>query len=357
MDLVQNLREVVIQGGRGSSPKLQHPFANEVLSFSELIVVLDELAEIDARSLSVRFTGFDLGSRSLRLLEYGRARGLHPVIEISPRQPILSGRLEALAKIDPAAVSFALEDVSPALHNAASHDETWHSTIYGIMWARDLGLPVEVRTIARPDLLHRIGAMQKLVGRIGGRRWVIDLLGSPAVRSGLLRSAEVEDAFTALVESADDVAPSLEVREGPSFRRSMLERSRRGQEREALTEAMKRIEVWNSRGQLFIGRQGVVTPSRTLPIPVGDVRNNDLQSLLVSSSLLRAINDPTRLGGKCGPCALGGICGGSRARAWRINRDPLSSDPGCPWTPEAVKAGIDAARAGFLMQPQLESAS
>lgn len=178
---------------------------------------------------------------------------------------------------------------------------------------------------------------------------MIDLLGSPAVRSGLLKSTEVEDAFTALVETADDEAPALEIREGPSFRRSMLERSRRGQSRGELTEAMKRIDVWNSRGQLFIGRQGVVTPSRTLPIPVGDVRNNELRSLLNTSSLLRAINDPMRLNGKCGPCGLGGLCGGSRARAWRVNRDPLSPDPGCPWTPEAVKAEIDAVRAGSTL--------
>jgi MoaA/NifB/PqqE/SkfB family radical SAM enzyme len=111
-----------------------------------------------------------------------------------------------------------------------------------------------------------------------------------------------------------------------------------------MTEAMRKIDVWNSRGQLFISRQGVVTPHRTLPIPIGDVRNNEIRSLLYGSTLMQALNDPSKLSGNCGGCGLGGICGGSRARAWRLNRDPLSADPGCPWTPEAFKAEFDGGR-------------
>lgn len=173
---------------------------------------------------------------------------------------------------------------------------------------------------------------------------MIDLLGSPAARSGLLKAVDLEDAFTALVDAVDGSGPAVEVREGPSFRRSMLERSRRGHTRQELVDALSRVDVWNSRNQLFISRQGVLTPQRTIPIPIGDLRNNEIRSLLHSSSLVRAISDPSRLNGKCGACGLGGICGGSRARAWRLNRDPLSPDPGCPWTPEAIRAEIDAVR-------------
>ncbi len=131
MNVSSELREVVIQGGRGLSPKLHHPWADDILSFSELIIALDQFQEIPSRSLSIRFTGFDLGLRSLRLVEYARGRSLHPVIEISTRQPILSGKLDTLSKIDPAGVSFALEDVSALAHNTVTREESWHSTIYG----------------------------------------------------------------------------------------------------------------------------------------------------------------------------------------------------------------------------------
>jgi len=42
-------------------------------------------------------------------------------------------------------------------------------------------------------------------------------------------------------------------------------------------------------------------------------------------------------GGKCGSCEFRGICGGSRARAYAVQGDPLAGDPACIYLPRAFR--------------------
>ncbi len=115
----------------------------------------------------------------------------------------------------------------------------------------------------------------------------------------------------------------IEIREAPSFIRFMEAKRARGHEQPGM------IRVVTSRDTLFVSAAGEVTPGRALNLAVGDVRETEIDRIYTHSPLLIALRDPERLSGRCGSCELNAICGGSRARAWRVSRNLLAEDPGC----------------------------
>lgn len=334
MDVSRELSEVTIQGG--GAPTSRVPFlADGRLSFAEWIAIVDEIAEIAPTSSSLRLTEFDLRPRSIRLVEYASVRKRRPVLEIDVADETLRERLEDLAKLDLKAVSFPIDDLGPTRGDSVVQKRSWHGSIYGAIWARDLGVPVEIRTLVRPGLVERLGPMYELVKRIGASRWKLDLIGQ-VTGSGLLGAPETEKAFTNLINVMTRTGPVIEIHEGPSMRRSLMERSKKGGAAAGIDPDAGRIEIRTSRGKLFVSRDGTITPGRSLPIAVGQARHEEVRNVLFRSELLRAIHDPSRLRGKCGECELNSLCGGSRARAWVVSGDPLSADPGCPWDGSAV---------------------
>jgi radical SAM protein with 4Fe4S-binding SPASM domain len=58
-----------------------------------------------------------------------------------------------------------------------------------------------------------------------------------------------------------------------------------------------------------------------------------------SSPIMQQLREPDRLRGKCGVCEYRDICGGSRARAYAVTRDPLASEPDCNYIPRAIRDG------------------
>jgi radical SAM protein with 4Fe4S-binding SPASM domain len=50
-----------------------------------------------------------------------------------------------------------------------------------------------------------------------------------------------------------------------------------------------------------------------------------------NAKLFQALRDADQLGGKCGVCEYREICGGSRARSFAIEGDPLAAEPDCAY--------------------------
>jgi radical SAM protein with 4Fe4S-binding SPASM domain len=94
-----------------------------------------------------------------------------------------------------------------------------------------------------------------------------------------------------------------------------------------------RRAVTDGNGFVFIDHVGQICPSGFLPLPVGNVRDQDLATDYREDPLFRALRDPSRLGGRCGRCEYRAHCGGSRARAYAATGDPLAEDSGCVYQP------------------------
>ena len=67
----------------------------------------------------------------------------------------------------------------------------------------------------------------------------------------------------------------------------------------------------------------------------GNVRTDDLVDVYRNLEIFRRLRERSLLKGKCGYCEFRDVCGGSRARAWAVTGDYLSSEPYCSYVPEA----------------------
>ncbi|MBI5606334.1 MAG: radical SAM protein [Deltaproteobacteria bacterium] len=79
---------------------------------------------------------------------------------------------------------------------------------------------------------------------------------------------------------------------------------------------------------------GTVTPCRRLPIPIGNVKEDSLRELWVTSPVLEKLRDRSQYQGKCGSCNRWANCRGCRAVAYacsqsRAENDFLAEDPQC----------------------------
>lgn len=109
------------------------------------------------------------------------------------------------------------------------------------------------------------------------------------------------------------------------------------------------------RGFAFVDHTGTVQPSGFLPLAVGTVRDQPFSTIYREAPLLRALRDPGALGGRCGRCEFGAVCGGSRSHAFAVSDDPLAEDPGCAYEPSTATRKSDASVSG--RRSQVDSSS
>jgi radical SAM protein with 4Fe4S-binding SPASM domain len=88
----------------------------------------------------------------------------------------------------------------------------------------------------------------------------------------------------------------------------------------------------DGKGIVFIAHDGEVYPASFLPLGLGSVRARPLREIYRDHPLLRSIR-AARFTGRCGRCEYADLCGGSRARAYAANGDPLGEDPACLYRP------------------------
>lgn len=99
-------------------------------------------------------------------------------------------------------------------------------------------------------------------------------------------------------------------------------------------------------GTLTVESDGTVMPCRRMGTPLGNLGETSLEELWERHPLLAQLRDRDALAGACGRCAYRWVCGGCRAFAAQLDRDPLGADPQCPWRGWNGRARI-AARHGL----------
>ncbi|HEV2427017.1 MAG TPA: hypothetical protein VGS61_02220, partial [Acidimicrobiales bacterium] len=191
-----------------------------------------------------------------------------------------------------------------------------------------------------------------LIARLGVRIWEVFFLVGVGRGSGVaeVTPAQAEDLCHFLVD-AGQRGMTVRTVEAPFFRRVRVSRDAWGggdaaaafglgplyrslSERMALAPALEQrgssttLATGDGRGVIFVGHDGEVRASGFLPVSLGNVREADLADLYASHPTLVAMRGGA-LSGPCGSCAHRRLCGGSRARAYAVTGDELSSDPLC----------------------------
>ena len=78
--------------------------------------------------------------------------------------------------------------------------------------------------------------------------------------------------------------------------------------------------------------RGDVTPCPYMPVVAGNLRQTSFADLWNHADVFEDLREP-QLGGRCGPCEFGKICGGCRCRAYATYGDYLAEDPACAYQP------------------------
>ncbi len=312
MNPTGRLKEVTIQGA--GEPDRAFGAERNSLCFSELILLIDELAEMRHPPEVVRFEGFRASSDTIRLLEYTRARRLSPRVRLS----FSDLSVEAVEEISGETGAIIVIPIEGSIGRSGGD-----KPIRVAEHAASVGIDLEIETLLRPFDIRGLESLARFVKASGFRWWQVDFLGHPSRGGGLLRGREIARTFSFLNGLRKQMKTVIEIREAPSFIRFMEAKRARGHEQPGM------IRVVTSRDTLFVSAAGEVTPGRALNLAVGDVRETEIDRIYTHSPLLIALRDPERLSGRCGSCELNAICGGSRARAWRVSRNLLAEDPGC----------------------------
>jgi radical SAM protein len=287
-----------------------------------------------------------------QLVAYGTRHGMSVSVTPSGTAAVTEERLRALRDAGLARLAVSLDGATPATHDAFRGVRGSHRFTMRILErARKLGIPLQVNTTVCRQTVDELSALVPQLEAIQPTLWALFFL-IPVGRGQAgqaLPAEEIEGVLHWGAALAEHAPFGVKTTEAPHYLRVIATRRRAarlaspavdgviGAPRAARPDAIGRARraVTDGNGFVFIDHVGQICPSGFLPLPVGNVRDQDLTTVYREDPLFRALRDPARLGGRCGRCEYRTHCGGSRARAYAATGDPLAEDPGCVYQPAA----------------------
>ncbi|MDE1858199.1 MAG: TIGR04053 family radical SAM/SPASM domain-containing protein [Thaumarchaeota archaeon] len=319
------------------------------LTTEEGMRVIDQVKSFGTPPPVLVFTGGDPLMRAdlPRLLAYAKRLGVPFAVSPAVSRNLTDGVLADLRDMGASSISISLDGAGAETHDSIRRVAgTFELSLDRVRTATDLGVNVQVNTAVMKANLRELPAMLDLVRGLGVEIWELFFL----IQVG--RGSGVADLTPAEYESACNFAYDASRRgvvvrcvEAPFIRRVASRRSAAGDYwRDEGYLAMSRglggaagglaPSTLGPRGTLdgdgiiFVGHDGTINPGGLLPVPLGNVKDDDLAAVYRTDPLLNKIRG-REFSGPCGRCSYSGVCGGSRARAYAYSGDPLGSDPAC----------------------------
>ena len=309
-----------------------------------------ELSEDQSRRLIEQFAEFDrppvlvlTGGDPLKrpdvfdLVQYARSLGL--TVAMTPSATPLVTR-EAIARLKNMGLhrlAISLDGADTATHDAfRGVPGSFERSMEILADARDLGLPLQINTTLVRSNVGQLDAMADLVAQQGVTLWSVFFL--VPVGRGLseqrLSAAACEDVFAQLWRHAQSQPYAIKTTEAHHYRRFVLQNH--GNPQSGVGRAP--IGVNDGKGVMFVSHTGQVFPSGFMPIECGRFPRDSITAVYRDHPTFQALRDPDRLEGKCGRCEFRTICGGSRARAYALTRNPFAAEPDCLYEPQTTNA-------------------
>jgi len=279
----------------------------------------------------------DLEELVIAATERGIGASLAPAVT----PDLTKERLASLQAAGIQTISLSLDGSTPALHDGLRGvDGTFEMTMRASEWANDLGLPIQVNTLVTDTTLTDLPAVYHTVSRMGILRWSLFFLISVGRGSVLqeITPAESEKLFHWLYGLSKEGRFQIKTTEATHYRRvaiRAMEADGMTPDEIARTSVGRGFGIRDGNGIMFINHDGSVFPSGFLPVPVGNVRSDDIVDLYRGHPIFTSLRDTSQYKGRCGICPFVDRCGGSRARAFAWTGDILETDPLCPFVPAA----------------------
>jgi radical SAM protein len=313
------------------------------LTTEEGFRLLDAITGFGRPYPHVVFTGGDPLRRDdlETLVAAATERGIGASLAPAATPDMTPDRLRSLKAAGIQTMSLSLDGSTPALHDGfRGVPGTFEATLRAAEWTHEIGLPLQVNTLVTDETLSDLPAIYDLMIRIGIIRWSLFFLISVGRGTGLREISPVDSERLNhwLYGLSKDAPFAIKTTEATHYRRVAIKRMRaEGLDDAAIAETSvgRGFGVRDGNGIMFVANNGFVFPSGFLPLPVGNVRTDDLVSLYREHPIFTGLRDVSRFKGRCGRCEFSRICGGSRARAYAWTGDVLEADPLCPFVPTA----------------------
>lgn len=330
--------DLVCQHCRACAQPKPHP---KELSTDEAEAMLGELAQFPKRPLVV-LTGGDPFKRAdlFHLIHHARDLGLR--VAITPSATPLVTR-EARSQLKEAGISrmaLSLDGSDAQTHDAfRGFEGSYRWTFQILQNARELGLPLQINTTVTQRNHDQIDAFAALLAKEGITLWSVFFLVpvGRGLKEQRLSPQQYEQVFERLWHHAQHQPYSIKTTEAPHYRRFV--RQREGDPLQSGASPQHRfaqrapLGTNDGRGVMFVSHTGQIFPSGFLPIECGRFPRDSIVDTYQNAGLFRSLRDPNQFKGKCGRCEYRWICGGSRARAYAVYRDPLAAEPDCAYQP------------------------
>ncbi len=282
------------------------------------------------------------------LLSCARDAGVRFALSPAVTELLTDTILERLVKVEVSSVSISLDGACTRSHDSIRRVEgTFDKTIERIKKAVEIGINVQVNTAVMKSNLRELPRIFHLIRNLGVKTWEVFFV----VKVG--RGITVEDLSPLECEGvahflydASRYGITIRCVEAPFIRRIVSRKSNDATGYEdadsfGLRSELARLDgepsgasslrlrgTLDGDGVVFVSYDGSIYPGGLLPLRIGNILEDSLVRVYREDPLLRNIRE-RRLNGHCGVCAYKDICGGSRARSYAYENDPLGSDPAC----------------------------
>lgn len=311
------------------------------LTFDEGLAFLRQIAEFGDPLPQLILTGGDPLRRPdlYELIDAARSLGIGVSITPAATPALTEEVLMRLQQHGVEGLGLSLDGSTAERHDSIRGvPGTFDRTLQAIQWAGELGLPLQVNTLASAETADDIPAIYDLLRPRKVARWSLFFLISVG-RGKVLQplSPEQSEDLMRWIYETSTVAPFVvATTEAPSYRRvAILQMRDQGLTGDQIkrTPAARGFGIRDGNGIVFVSHTGDICPAGFLPLAAGNVRQDRLTDIYRNSALFQELHDPTRLHGRCGDCEYHALCGGSRARAYEAIGDPLGEDPLCTYQP------------------------
>lgn len=312
--------------------------------------LVDQIAAFGKPAPLIILTGGDpLKRRDIYdLMGYAKSKGIG--VALSPAVSD-SLTLDVLERIKAAGVS----SISVSLDGAVkeTHDEirkvngTYDRTIETIRSSLEIGLSIQVNTAVMRQNIREIPRIFELLSGLGVKTWEVFFLIKTGRGMDVIDiSAEESESVCNFLYDASKYGMIIRTVEAPFIRRVAKQRSENGDYWKGDVYQNMRLELASSNGMptgqstirpvgtldgdgiIFVAYDGTISPGGFLPFPAGNVKADNIVDVYTKNDVFVGIRN-RKFGGACGVCAFKKECGGSRARSYAYDGNPLGSDPAC----------------------------
>jgi len=333
------------------------------LSTFEGYELIEQVSRLEPELMT--FSGGDPLKRSdiFELLEFAARRAIATALATGATPLLHERAIERLRMTGLSRLALALDGPTPEVHDAVRGVRgSFGESVRAIRLAVASGVSVEIGTMVSRFNLPHIAAMMHLLEDLGVDWWNLHFYvpGGAGSREDMIGAQETERLFAILYERGKELPFGIRTTEAAHFRRYVLQREmrdnpdlarrvfERGINYGAFVASLRADETGglslgllggtcDARRTIFVSHIGEVYPSPYLPFSGGNIRFRKLDQIFRRSAPFMTIRDCDALTGKCGACEFREICGGSRARAWAVDGDPMAPEPLCAYQPVILR--------------------